>query len=153
MTRLPAAGRSLTLRPLVFGGGALIVAVSLLLLILRVLPATKAVPASASTTNLSPAVAAMPNIVTNQFSVSPFQLQKAAGSSIVHVVGRAKNLSDRERFGVRVVFGLWDANGKRLGEASDYVATLPAGANWKFEAMVLESKTSDATLESIQETK
>jgi hypothetical protein len=88
---------------------------------------------------------------TNHFGISAFKLEKAPGSSLVYVIGTLRNLSDQQRFGVKVEFSLLDTNGQPLGKATDYNRQLEAHASWVFKAMVLESKATTARLETVTE--
>lgn len=85
------------------------------------------------------------------FARSEVALEKTPGSSLVYAVGTLKNTSDRRRFGVKVELNLRDATGRNIGTASDYVQVLEPGADWRFKAIVLESKTASATIASIKE--
>jgi len=88
---------------------------------------------------------------TNGFAVSKLKLEKTPGSSLVYVVGTVRNLSDKERFGVKAEFSLVDSNGVAAGMASDYSATIAAHETWKFKALVMESKAAKATLAGVTE--
>jgi hypothetical protein len=94
----------------------------------------------------------MDEAITNDFAVSTFKLEKVAGSSLVYVTGSLRNLTDRQRFGVKVEFGLLDAKGLFLGKATDYNRLLEAHASWAFKALVMESKVVSARLNSVSET-
>jgi uncharacterized membrane protein len=89
---------------------------------------------------------------TNGFGVSMFKLEKASGSSLVYAVGTLRNLTDKQRFGVKVEFSLLDANGQPLGKATDYSRQMEAHASWAFKALVLDSKAASAKLDRVTET-
>ncbi len=91
----------------------------------------------------SPAVTAA-SISTNDFIV-------AGDSNFVYVIGSVKNDSDRQRFGVRVDLDLFDQAGVKVGRTSDYRQTLGPKADWRFKALVLQSKAASAALASIKE--
>jgi hypothetical protein len=114
----------------------------------------------ASTTNLtakthSPAPAPEPKPVatTNDFAILPYKLEKTAGSSLVYVTGAIRNLSDRQRFGVKIEFGLFDTNDLPAGSATDYQSVMEPRAVWSFHALALGSKTASVQLNSIAEDK
>jgi hypothetical protein len=117
------------------------------------------VPAALSTTPVvsttAPVVSPPPQVqvLTNDFAILPFKLEKTPGSSLVYVTGTVRNSSDRQRFGVKVEFGLMDTNDRVIGSATDYQSVLDPRANWRFRAMVMESKTASARFNSIIEEK
>ena len=92
-----------------------------------------------------------PREVTNDFAIMPFKLEQIPGSSLVYVVGLVRNISDRQRFGVKVEFGLFDTNDNPVGSATDYQSVLEPRAEWRFQAMVIPSKTVSARFRSIAE--
>jgi hypothetical protein len=116
--------------------------------------ARSAALAAQSTNNLaktgSPAVTT-PSISTNDFNVAGITLEKAKDSNFVYVIGSVRNESDRQRFGVRVDLDLFDQAGMKVGRTSDYRQTLGPKADWRFKALVLQSKAASATLASIKE--
>jgi hypothetical protein len=89
--------------------------------------------------------------LTNDLAIYPFGLDKMKGSSLLYVTGMVANVSDRQRFGVKVQFQLLDENSNVVGAANDYQATLPANGQWQFKAMVMSSKTVSAKFDSITE--
>jgi hypothetical protein len=88
---------------------------------------------------------------TNAFDILPFKLASTPGSSLVYVTGAVQNLSGRQRFGVKIVFGLYDTNGHAVGSAEDYQSVLDPHADWRFRALVIQSKTASARFNSISE--
>ncbi|HSY18335.1 MAG TPA: FxLYD domain-containing protein [Candidatus Acidoferrales bacterium] len=88
---------------------------------------------------------------TNGFAVSVPKLEKTPGSALVYVAGTVRNLTDKQRFGVKAEFGLIDSNGVSAGAASDYTATLEPNGTWKFKALVMGSKAAQARLNSIRD--
>ena len=100
-------------------------------------------------------VAAEPRVqvATNDFAVMPFQLERTAGSSIVYVTGFIRNTSDRQRFGVKIEFGLLDTNEEPVGTATDYQQVIEPHADWSFKAMVIPSKAVTAQFNAIEEEK
>lgn len=92
-----------------------------------------------------------PQIETNDFAIMPFKLDKTAGSSLVYVTGTVENTSDRQRFGVKVSFGLFDDNDNPVGLATDYQSLIEPHAEWHFKALVMESKATSAKFNSVAE--
>ncbi|MBW8865255.1 MAG: hypothetical protein JF609_10115 [Verrucomicrobia bacterium] len=90
-------------------------------------------------------------MTTNSFAVSAIKLEKTPGSSLVYVTGLVRNLSDKQRYGVKVELGLADTNDRPLGKASDYHQILGAKSDWHFKALVLDSKTTSAHLNGVVE--
>ena len=84
-------------------------------------------------------------------NVSPIVLEKAQGSSLVHAVGTVRNTASRQRFGVKVEVDLFDAAGQRLGAAQDYQPVIEPNAEWRFKALVMQSKVTAAKLASVKE--
>jgi len=87
------------------------------------------------------------------FRVSPVTLDKGEGSSIIYARGTIGNLASRQRFGVRVELELLDATGNKVGNATDYQATVEAQAEWRFRALVVEKKATSARVVAIKEDK
>ena len=107
-------------------------------------------PAISTASPVVPAEAQI-QVVTNDFALLPFKLEKTPGSSLVYVTGTIRNLSDRQRFGVKVIFGLLDTNDNGIGAATDYQSVFDPHAAWRFRAMVMESKAASARFTSILE--
>lgn len=99
------------------------------------------------------APAPQPEALTNDFALLPFKLEKTSGSSLVYVTGTVRNLSDQQRFGVKVEFRLFDTNDISVGTATDYQSVLDPHAEWHFKAMVMASRTASARFGSIAEEK
>jgi hypothetical protein len=120
-------------------------------------PETSASPAVQSNAqdNLAVSTVARTNppveATTNDFVLLPFKLEKAPGSSLVYVTGTIRNLSSRQRFGVKVAFALFDTNDAALGYATDYQPVLEPNGDWRFKALVMESKAASARLNFIAE--
>jgi len=113
-----------------------------------------AAPASAPTVVPSAPVTPprpQPEKVTNDFALMPFKLEKTPGSSLVYIVGTVQNISDRQRFGIKLEFGLFDTNDSPIGSATDYQPVLDPHAEWRFKALVMASKTASARFRSIAE--
>jgi hypothetical protein len=103
----------------------------------------------------APVVSPQPQAValTNEFAILPYKLEKTPGSSLVYVTGIVRNLSDRQRFGIKLEFGLTDTNDTAVGSATDYQPVLEPHAEWHFRAMVMASKAASAQFKSIAEDK
>ena len=89
----------------------------------------------------------------NSFRVSPVTLEKAPGTSLVYAQGAVVNTSNRQRFGVKVELDLFDADGQWVAKASDYQGVIEPTAEWKFRALVVETKAVSAKIAAIKETK
>jgi hypothetical protein len=111
--------------------------------------------ASAAVSTNAPVVSPQPQAQaqTNDFAIMPYKLEKTSGSSLVYVTGIVRNLSDRQRFGVKIEFGLSDSNDIPAGSATDYQSVLEPHAEWRFKAMVMASKAASARFNSIAEDK
>jgi hypothetical protein len=83
--------------------------------------------------------------------VSPITIEKAKGSSLVYAVGRLRNDSDHQRFGLNVELELTDARGLKLGVARDYRNVLEPRQEWRFRALVLHPMAVSAKVASIRE--
>jgi hypothetical protein len=86
-----------------------------------------------------------------ELSGSSVTLEKEPGTSLVYAVGTIHNTSARQRFGVRVELELADANGQKIGNASDYRPVLEPGAQWQFKALVVQPKAVVARISAIRE--
>ena len=91
--------------------------------------------------------------LTNDFIITAGYLEPTPGSSLVYVIGKVRNPTDRQRFGVKVRFALQDASGAIIGSATDYQSVIDPHGEWSFKAMVMESKTVQAQLSGISEDK
>jgi len=87
------------------------------------------------------------------FQASSVTLEKVEGTSLVHARGTITNLTDRQRFGVRVELDLMDESGSKLGSATDYCATIEPNSQWRFRAQVLDKKAASAKVVAIREDK
>jgi hypothetical protein len=90
---------------------------------------------------------------TNDFAIMPFALESTPGSSLVYVTGVVQNVSARQRFGIKVTFGLCDTNDRPIGAATDYQGVMEPQSEWHFRAMVMESKAVSARFTAIAEDK
>ena len=85
------------------------------------------------------------------FRASEVTLQKTPGSSLVHAVGTLTSTLARQRFGLKVHLDLFDASGKKVGEATDYQPVLEPNGQWNFKALVVSSKAASAKIGAIKE--
>ena len=110
------------------------------------------VPA-ASVPNAQDTLAADQPDAVNQagFSASNIILQKVPGSGLVYAVGTLTNTHARQRFGVKVTLELFDAEGQKVGEATDYQPLMESKGEWHFRALVVESKAASAKVASLSE--
>ena len=81
----------------------------------------------------------------------PISLEKAKGSSLVYAVGVLRNDSDHQRFGVTIELDLADLRGNKVGTAKDYRAVIEPRQEWRFRALILDSKAITAKIGSIHE--
>lgn len=107
-------------------------------------------------TNPAPPAAVVPappayDVETNDFGISTLTLEKTPGSSLVYVTGSVRNLSDHQRFGVKVDYALFDAHDRLIGHATDYQSLLEPQGDWDFKAMVMESRAVAARFNGITE--
>lgn len=116
-------------------------------------PTPSNAPAMTETTTPRVALEPQPAETTNDFAIMPFKLEKTPGSSLVYVIGSIRNLSDSQRFGVKIEFNLFDADDNPVGSATDYHSVVDPHGEWHFRALVMESKTVSARFNSIAEDK
>jgi hypothetical protein len=89
----------------------------------------------------------------DDFNVGPVKLKKTEGSSLIYAVGTIANDSDRQRFGVRITLDLLDAEGNKIGTASDYISVIEPHKDWQFKALLTEPKVAQAKPTYIEEEK
>lgn len=87
------------------------------------------------------------------FEVSPITIEKTKGSSLIYAIGSLSNLTDRQRFGVKLQFDLLDDAGQKVGAAKDYQSVIEPKGEWKFRALVVTSKATSAKIASLTEEK
>lgn len=87
----------------------------------------------------------------DDLKVGAIRLEKAKGSSLVYAVGVMRNASDLQRFGVNIELELTDAGGKKVGTAKDYRDVIEPRQDWRFRALVLDSKAVSASVAQIRE--
>jgi len=81
----------------------------------------------------------------------PVTLEKTAGSHLVYAVGKLRNESDHERFGVKVELDVFNDARERIGTATDYTSSIDAGKEWRFKALVTDRAAKTAKLTSVKE--
>jgi hypothetical protein len=139
--------------------GGLIAVVVAQKLTQRLVQQRKAASAAQPSGAIPPALATNPNTPSAQdlaasksFRLSPIELEKVAGSSLVYAVGTVTNATDRQRFGVKVELDLLDSAGKKIGATSDYQGVIEPKAEWRFRALVVDPKlATSARLADIKE--
>ena len=62
--------------------------------------------------------------------------QRKWDSSLPSVVGTIKNVSQRELTFVRIEFGIYDAQGNKVGTTFDQISSIAAGETWKYRATI-----------------
>ena len=87
----------------------------------------------------------------DDLKAGPITLEKAKSGGLVYAVGTLRNQSDHQRFGVNIELALTDARGNKAGTAKDYRAVLEPRQEWRFRALILDSKATAATVSSIRE--
>ncbi len=89
---------------------------------------------------------------SEDLKVSNVRLETPKGSGLRYALGTVKNDSEHQRFGIQIELGLFDKNGQPLpGKATDYLQMLEPGKEWKFRALVLDSKAASVKVASIKE--
>jgi hypothetical protein len=78
-------------------------------------------------------------------------LEKSKEGNLIYAVGKLRNTSDHQRFGVKVELDVFDAAHKKVGTATDYTPSIDAGKEWKFKALVVDRTATSATLVSVKE--
>jgi hypothetical protein len=63
------------------------------------------------------------------------------------------NAADRQRFGVKIQFDLFDDSGQKVGGAKDYQQVIEPKGEWKFRALIVSSRATSAKVASITEEK
>jgi len=86
------------------------------------------------------------------FHVADVMLRRHEDNSFLYATGTLKNKTDRRRFGVKVELELYDANGQKTGEATDYTSTLEPRSEWRFNALVLvDTNAASAKVVAVME--
>jgi len=155
LTLPPAAGSSIRTKAIVFTVIALVILLAGLGGALWALKRAQRISSRQQAVSSEAGQPLPPNAVdsfaSSGFRVSLVALEKGEGSSIVHAVGTIANTTSRQRFGVRVELELLDANGKKVGNATDYRATLEPRVEWRFRALVVAKNAVAARVGAIKE--
>lgn len=92
-------------------------------------------------------------ITQAEFRLSPVTIEKTPGTSLRHAVGTLTNTADRQRFGVKIQFDLFDDNGQKIDTTKDYQQVIEPKGEWKFHAPVMIAKATAASATSVTEEK
>jgi hypothetical protein len=74
-----------------------------------------------------------------------------SGGRLIYAVGTIRNETDRQRFGVTVDLDLFDAQGKKIGSATDYTQVIEPKNQWSFRALVTDPNTVRAEITGVKE--
>lgn len=88
-----------------------------------------------------------------ELEVVKYELQKNEGTSLVYVTGTLRNNTAEQRTSVRVDFKLFDATGKQIGNASDYIMILEPKQEWPFKALVVEPSVAKVEIDKVTSSK
>jgi hypothetical protein len=77
-----------------------------------------------------------------------YAIKKEAG--LVYVTGEIHDQSAHDQKSIQVQFDLFDKQGKRLGETSDFIGNLTADATWTFRCLVLQKDAATAKFARIE---
>jgi hypothetical protein len=81
----------------------------------------------------------------------PVTLEKSGNGNLVYAVGKLRNTSDHQRFGVKVELDVFNASDEKVGTATDYVPFIDPGKEWKFKALVTDRAAATAQLTAVKE--
>jgi hypothetical protein len=103
----------------------------------------------------APIIAAVrPAKSTNDFKISDLAVQRpkgTKGSKLTYVTGVVENLSDVQRFGVKIELDLLDQRGTKIDSTSDYCDTLGARQTWAFRAQAHDPRSVQSRVVGIKE--
>jgi len=88
-----------------------------------------------------------------ELEVVKYDLQKNEGTSLVYVTGTLRNNTAEQRTSVRVDFKLFDAAGKQIGNASDYIMIMEPKQEWAFKALVVEPSVAKVEIDKVTSSK
>lgn len=74
-----------------------------------------------------------------------------SGGRLIYAIGTIRNDSERQRFGVTVDLNLFDAQGKKIGSATDYTQVIEPKKEWNFKALITDPKTVRAEITGVKE--
>jgi len=102
-----------------------------------------------------PVIAAVkPAKSTNDFKISDLAVERpkgTKGSKLTYVSGVVENLSDMQRFGVKIELELLDQRGAKIDSTSDYCDALGPHQTWPFRAQAHDPRSVQARVASIKE--
>ena len=102
-------------------------------------------------TNVSSPAEAKPKS-HDDLKVGAIEIDQPKGSSLRYAVGTLKNDSDHPRYGISIELTLFDQRGQQLPtKASEYLQMLEPRKEWRFRALVLDSKAVSVKVSSIRE--
>jgi hypothetical protein len=110
-----------------------------------------AITASGGTAPIPPAKPVPPPDPWHGLKAGKVSLEKPGDGRLVYAVGTLRNTSDHQRFGVKVELDVLDAQGDKLGSATDYTQVMEPGKEWKFKALVTDRNAATAKLIDIKE--
>jgi hypothetical protein len=112
-------------------------------------------PAPEQTNPTAPTITAVkPAKSTNDFKISDLAVQRpkgTKGSKLTYVIGVVENLSDVQRFGVKIELELLDQRGAKIDSTSDYCDTLGSRQSWTFRAQAHDPRSVQARVVDIKE--
>jgi hypothetical protein len=115
------------------------------------MPVAKTAPANTGNPIVKPVPPPPPVDPWNGFAPGPITLEKSGNGRLIYAIGKIRNETDRQRFGVKVEVELFDAQKTKVGSATDYAAWIDAHKEWNFKAMVTDKSAISAKLSKISE--
>jgi hypothetical protein len=100
-------------------------------------------------TNRPSAVPAPAPVQWNGLEAGPVILQKGGEGSLLYAVGEVTNVTEQQKFGVKVLVELFDDKGGKIGAATDYAQSIGAGKSWRFRAMVVDRGAVKAEIKEV----
>ncbi len=118
-------------------------------------PVSAATPSAkanvASPTNAPAQTEALPPRSLDDLKAGPVSFEKAKSGSLIYAVGTLRNNSGHQRFGVTIEIELTDARGEPAGTAKDYRAVIEPRQEWRFRALVLNTKATQGKVMQVRE--
>ena len=88
----------------------------------------------------------------DDLKIGNVEIEQPKGSGLRYAVGRLKNDSDHARYGITLELTLFDKSNQPLTtKASDYVQMLEPRKEWRFRALVVDSKAVSAKVSLVRE--
>jgi hypothetical protein len=81
----------------------------------------------------------------------PITLEQAGDGRLVYAVGKLRNASDHQRFGVKVELDVFNAAHDKVGTATDYTPSIDPDKEWRFRALVTDRDAATAQLTAVKE--